>query len=48
MEHEEQVREVMKYFRCDKEMAERIIKASVMNGDAERIKYLCKNDWSDK
>ena len=48
MNDEQQIREVMQYFHCDRDMAQRIIKASVMNGGEEHIKNLCHNDWRKK
>ncbi len=45
MDDEKQIREVMQYFRCNRDMAKRIIQASVMNGGEELIKNLCKSDW---
>lgn len=45
MEANLKIKEVMNYFNCSKEMATRIIEASIVNGELNKIENLCKNDW---
>lgn len=48
MDKQDQVVEVMKYFQCSEQVAQKIIQASIRNGEIEKIKYMCKNDWKEK
>lgn len=48
MEDMKQVKNVMRYFNCNEQIAKRIIQASIVNGEIERIEKLCKNDWKKK